>query len=141
MNSDNRNLGISSTYECGREKRGVIVGVDDGDDGGAGGRQPLALHVSRFDDQFVFWLNLMDTEHEQRCLSWTGNAGILKYIARYLSVQSRCLHTDHPTRWVYSKHVSFARPGMLSRDLVSDYSVGGVRIILVLCCHLYDGVS
>lgn len=52
------NAGIRTTYERGGEQGGVVVAVEDGDDGGAGGRQPLPLRVGRFDDQFVFRLSL-----------------------------------------------------------------------------------
>lgn len=65
-NSVGRNLGISSTHKCGGEKRRVVVAVNDGDDGGAGGCQPLPLQVSRLDDQFVFWLSLREAEREER---------------------------------------------------------------------------
>lgn len=61
------NLGISSTHERDGEKWRVVVAVNNGDDGGAGGCQPLPLQVSRFDDQFVFRLSLRDAEHEEPC--------------------------------------------------------------------------
>lgn len=64
-NSDNRNLGNSSTHKGGGEKRCIVVAVNDGDDGSAGGCQPLPLQVSRLDDQFVFRLSLRDAECDE----------------------------------------------------------------------------